>query len=75
MQTIDIAFILDSGGLSYDRIWITDSIRGLIEGNLSVRILKEGVHSGEGSGFVPSSFRILRILLDRVENSKTGEFH
>ena len=40
---------------------------------VTVKVLNEGVHSGEASGIVPSSFRILRMLLDRLENSKTGE--
>jgi acetylornithine deacetylase/succinyl-diaminopimelate desuccinylase-like protein len=42
-------------------------------GNLTVRVLTEGVHSGDGSGLVPSSFRIARALLSRVEDEKTGE--
>jgi hypothetical protein len=42
-------------------------------GNLKVKVLHEGVHSGEGSGIVPSSFRIIRGLLDRIEDVKTGE--
>jgi len=35
--------------------------------------LNEGVHSGDASGVVPSSFRILRQLLDRIDNPYTGE--
>jgi len=43
-------------------------------------VLTEGVHSGDASGVVPSSFRIARKLLDRIEDSATGrllpsEFH
>jgi acetylornithine deacetylase/succinyl-diaminopimelate desuccinylase-like protein len=45
----------------------------MVAGNLNINILKEGVHSGAASGVVPSSFRILRLLLDRIEDSKTGE--
>jgi acetylornithine deacetylase/succinyl-diaminopimelate desuccinylase-like protein len=51
---------------------MTTSLRGAIVGNLTVEVLTEGVHSGDGSGIVPSSFRILRILLDRLEDAKTG---
>jgi acetylornithine deacetylase/succinyl-diaminopimelate desuccinylase-like protein len=44
----------------------------LVGGTLSVEVLTEGVHSGDASGVVPSSFRILRQLLDRIEDSATG---
>ena len=44
-----------------------------IAGNLNINILKEGVHSGAASGIVPSSFRILRMLLDRIEDVNTGQ--
>lgn len=64
---------LDSGCGNYDQLWSTTSLRGLVSGNLIVEILKEGVHSGDASGIVPSSFRILRQLLSRLENEKTGE--
>ena len=42
-------------------------------GTLVVDILDEGVHSGAASGVVPSTFRIARQLLDRVEDAITGE--
>jgi acetylornithine deacetylase/succinyl-diaminopimelate desuccinylase-like protein len=63
---------LDSGCANYDQLWMTTSLRGLVGGNLTVKILNEGVHSGDASGIVPSSFRILRMLLDRVEDTQTG---
>lgn len=63
---------LDSGCGNYEQLWMTTSLRGSIVGNLTVRVLSEGVHSGDASGFVPSSFRILRHILDRIEDSKTG---
>src|SRR5579872_5860480 len=63
---------LDSGCGNYDQLWLTTTLRGAIVGNLIVEVLKEGVHSGDASGIVPSSFRILRILLDRLEDAKTG---
>ena len=53
-------------------MWVTTSLRGVAMMDLNVKILEEGVHSGDASGVVPSSFRILRILLDRIENAKTG---
>ena len=63
---------LDSGAGNYDQLWLTTSLRGLVSGTLKVEILTEGVHSGDASGLVPSSFRILRQVLDRLEDSKTG---
>src|SRR5579864_8937046 len=63
---------LDSGCGSYDQLWLTTSLRGMTGGNLTVQVLKEGVHSGDASGVVPSSFRILRDLLSRLEDPQTG---
>ncbi len=64
---------LDSGCGDYDRLWITTSLRGIAAGTLTVRVLTEGVHSGDASGIVPSSFRIMRGLLSRLEDETTGE--
>jgi acetylornithine deacetylase/succinyl-diaminopimelate desuccinylase-like protein len=63
---------LDSGCGDYDRLWLTTSLRGIAAGSLTVRVLTEGVHSGDASGIVPSSFRILRALLSRIEDQATG---
>jgi acetylornithine deacetylase/succinyl-diaminopimelate desuccinylase-like protein len=64
---------LDSGCANYDQLWVTTSLRGLIGGTLSVEILQEGVHSGMASGLVPSSFRIVRQLLNRIDDVTTGQ--
>jgi acetylornithine deacetylase/succinyl-diaminopimelate desuccinylase-like protein len=64
---------LDSGCADYDHLWVTTSLRGLAQVTLQVDVVTEGLHSGVASGIVPSSFRILRGLLDRVEDSGTGE--
>jgi acetylornithine deacetylase/succinyl-diaminopimelate desuccinylase-like protein len=64
---------LDSGCGNYEQLWCTTSLRGIIGGTLTVRVLTEGVHSGDAGGVVPSSFRVLRQLLDRVEAASTGE--
>ena len=64
---------LDSGCGNYDQMWLTTSLRGMTGGNLTVNVLTEGVHSGDASGVVPSSFRILRQILSRLEDEKTGE--
>ncbi len=63
---------LDSGCANYDQLWCTTSLRGLTGGNFTVKVLNEGVHSGDASGVVPSSFRLLRQLLSRIEDEKTG---
>jgi acetylornithine deacetylase/succinyl-diaminopimelate desuccinylase-like protein len=68
----DLVITLDSWCWSYDRLWVTTSLRGLLGVELTVEVLTEGVHSGMAGGVVPSSFRILRQLLDRVEDSATG---
>jgi acetylornithine deacetylase/succinyl-diaminopimelate desuccinylase-like protein len=70
--TPSLVICLDSGCGNYEQLWMTTSLRGAIVGNLTVEVLTEGVHSGDGSGIVPSSFRLLRILLDRLEDAKTG---
>jgi acetylornithine deacetylase/succinyl-diaminopimelate desuccinylase-like protein len=67
-----LVICLDSGCGNYDQLWLTTSLRGLVSGELKVRVLTEGVHSGYASGVVPSSFRILRQLLSRLEDEETG---
>jgi acetylornithine deacetylase/succinyl-diaminopimelate desuccinylase-like protein len=68
----DLVICLDSGAGNYEQLWLTTSLRGLVVGTLSVRVLTEGVHSGGASGIVPSGFRILRDLLSRIEDPSTG---
>jgi acetylornithine deacetylase/succinyl-diaminopimelate desuccinylase-like protein len=63
---------LDSGGLSYDRLWLTTSLRGMLVVTVTVDVLTEGIHSGQGGGVVPSSFRILRRILSRIEDEADG---
>lgn len=69
----DLVVCLDSGADNYEQLWCTTSLRGLVSGVLTVEILTEGVHSGAASGVVPSSFRIIRQLLNRIEDENTGE--
>lgn len=68
----DLVVCLDSGCGDYQRLWCTTSLRGVAAGVLRVRVLTEGVHSGDASGVVPSSFRIARALLQRLEDAETG---
>jgi acetylornithine deacetylase/succinyl-diaminopimelate desuccinylase-like protein len=71
--TPSLVVCLDSGCGNYDQLWCTTSLRGLLGLTLKVSLLSEGVHSGDASGVVASSFRVLRQLLDRLEDSATGE--
>jgi acetylornithine deacetylase/succinyl-diaminopimelate desuccinylase-like protein len=71
--TPSLVICLDSGCLSYDRLWLTSSLRGNLVASVRVDVLTEGVHSGVGGGVVPSSFRILRSMLSRVEDEATGK--
>jgi len=64
---------LDSGCGNYEQLWCTTSLRGMAGGNFTVKVLEEGVHSGDASGIVPSSFRLLRQLLSRIEDEDTGK--
>lgn len=68
-----LVICLDSGAGNYEQLWMTTSLRGNVVGELSVELITEGVHSGNASGIVPDSFRIIRQLLDRVEDEVSGE--
>ena len=72
LGNVSLVVCLDSGAGNYDQLWLTTSLRGMVSGVLKVEILTEGIHSGDASGVVPSSFRILRQVLDRLEDSATG---
>ncbi|KAA5836268.1 M20/M25/M40 family metallo-hydrolase [Saccharopolyspora hirsuta] len=70
---VSLVVCLDSGAGDYDRMWLTTSLRGMVSLEVTVQVLESGLHSGIASGIVPSSFRVLRQLLDRLEDSATGE--
>src|SRR3970040_1119949 len=63
----DLVIGLDSGFGNYDQLWGSTSLRGLVNGVLTVEVLTEGVHSGDASGVVASSLRVARLLLERIE--------
>ena len=69
---VGLVMCLDSGAGNYEQLWLTTSLRGMASGVLKVEVLSEGIHSGDASGVVPSSFRIMRQVLDRLEDSATG---
>lgn len=66
---------LDSECGNYEQLWSTTSLRGIIGGVLKIDTLENGIHSGYGSGVAPSVFQVLRQLLDRIEDPKTGKIH
>ena len=68
----ELVICLDSGAADTQRLWVTTSLRGLVHCNMTAEVLTEGVHSGVASGIVPSSFRVIRQLLDRIEDAATG---
>ncbi|MEO3809129.1 M20/M25/M40 family metallo-hydrolase [Sphaerisporangium sp. B11E5] len=70
---VSLVVCLDGGGGDYERLWLTESLRGVVQATVTVRVLERGAHSGVASGIVPSSFRVMRLLLDRVEDAETGE--
>jgi acetylornithine deacetylase/succinyl-diaminopimelate desuccinylase-like protein len=70
---VTLVVCLDAGGGDYQRLWLTSSLRGVVQATVTVRVLRTAQHSGLASGIVPSSFRIMRLLLDRLEDAATGE--
>ncbi|MEL1263350.1 M20/M25/M40 family metallo-hydrolase [Pseudoxanthomonas putridarboris] len=73
LETVSLVVALDGSCGNYDQLWTTTSLRGQVAGTLEVRTLESGVHSGDASGVVASSFRIARHLLSRIEDPRTGE--
>ncbi len=69
---LSLVVCLDSGCANYEQLWSTTSLRGVLTGTLEVSLLREGVHSGDGTGVIAASERVLRILLDRLEDSQSG---
>jgi acetylornithine deacetylase/succinyl-diaminopimelate desuccinylase-like protein len=69
---LSLVVCLDSGCANYDQLWSTTSLRGLVIGDLEVSLLTEGVHSGDGTGVIAASERVIRQLLDRIDDAHTG---
>jgi hypothetical protein len=63
---------MDSGALDYEQLWMTSSLRGICILDLTVEFGTIGYHSGETGGIIPETFRIVRELLNRLDNSLTG---
>lgn len=64
---------LDAEAGNYDQVWCTTSLRGNLVGELRVRMLTEGVHSGMGTGIAATPFRVAQQLLARLENPVNGD--
>ena len=73
LGSVSLVVCLDSGAGDYHRMWLTNSLRGMVSVEVTVKVLDSGLHSGIASGIVPSSFRVMRQLLDRIEDAGTGE--
>ena len=71
--TPDVCFCSDAGGLDYNSLWLTSSLRGLVAGRVNVEVMEKGIHSGIGGGIAPESFDIVRNILDKLNNSTTGD--
>jgi len=69
----DAMFCLDSGAFDYEQLWITSSLRGICIIDLTVELGQAAYHSGEVGGIVPETFRIIRTLIDRLDDSKTAD--
>ena len=69
---VSLVVCLDAGGGDYERLWLTTSLRGIVQATVKVTVLTSPQHSGLAGGIVPSSFRVLRALLERVEDAGTG---
>ena len=68
-----LVICLDSGAGNYEQLWMTTSLRGNVVGELSVELIREGVHSGSASGIVADSFRVAKMLISRIEDESSGE--
>lgn len=73
LTNVTFLVCFDSGGKDFEHVWNTTSLRGNLVGTLTVEMLREATHSGPASGAIPSTFRILRQLLSRIEDENTGE--
>jgi acetylornithine deacetylase/succinyl-diaminopimelate desuccinylase-like protein len=69
----DILLCLDSGCLDYEQLWLTSSLRGFARVDVKISFGLVGYHSGETGGIIPETFRIARVLLDRIDDSVTGK--
>jgi len=68
----DFLFCLDSGAFDYNHFWLTSSLRGICNVDITVNAAKGAIHSGVAGGIIPETFRVLRALLSRIDDPETG---
>jgi acetylornithine deacetylase/succinyl-diaminopimelate desuccinylase-like protein len=68
-----LVICLDAESSNYEQLWCTTSLRGVAAGTLRIRMLREGVHSGLGTGIAATPFMVLRQLLARLEDERSGD--
>jgi acetylornithine deacetylase/succinyl-diaminopimelate desuccinylase-like protein len=62
----DMVITLDSGAGDYDRLWITNALRGVVAVDLKVKCLNKSICS-KYAGIPPDCFMIIRKLISRLE--------
>ena len=72
LKEVDLVVCLDSSACETTRLWMTGSLRGIVNCDLTVKMLNDPVHSGDAGGIVPETFRICRHLLNRLDSPKDG---
>ena len=69
---VGLMAVLDAGAEDYGRMWLTPRFRGIVAADLRASTVTAAVHSGIASGAVPSSFGVIRVLLDRIDDAASG---
>jgi len=73
LGTPSLVICLDAECGNYSQLWCTTSLRGNLTGTLHVEVLRDGVHSGMGTGIAPTPLRVALQLLARIENPINGD--
>ena len=71
-----VAFIpLDSGCPDYDRLWMANSLRGIVDIDVNIQTLDQESHYGpEASGIIAENLFLMRKIYDGLVDSTNGEF-
>lgn len=67
-----LVICLDTSAHDYERLWITSSLRGVFSFDVKIRQLTKVLHSGVGGGIIPDISRVLRLILNRIDDVNTG---
>jgi hypothetical protein len=70
-----VAFIpLDSGCADYNRLWMTNSLRGVLDFDVVIETLQRESHYGpEASGIIAENLFLARKVYDGIIDSSNGE--